>query len=189
MREFINEYGTLVLAVYGIVQVWFIALWMQYIRKAKIKIYETGTIEIGYIAFGPTIRLTGTLRTLNKNIFIKSIDLLIIREKDKAQHALKWFAFRPPTIDLTGSQPVSMEIPSSFLISPDSPHKYNIIFNDEGLFEDIRPLFNIYMSEWYKVADQLSKLWTPTLGTSPTSDIITKQIALIESFKKDSCLH
>jgi len=186
MVEFIKSYGILILAIYGIIQVWFIALWKKYARKGKINIYETGTIEIGYSTFGPTIGLNGTLRALNKDVFIKSIDLLVVRGKDKAQHILKWIAFRPPKIDLAGSQPISMEIPSSFLVPPDSPHRFNIVFNDNDLFEDIRPLFNAYISEWYKVADQLTKIWTPSLGVTPEPEIIAQQIELIEDFRKST---
>lgn len=185
MEEFIRSYGTLILAVYGIVQVWIIALWKKFIRQGKINIYETGNIEIGYSTFGPTIGLNGTLRAMGKDIFVKSMDLLVIREKDKAQHIFKWIAFRPPKIDLAGSQPITMEIPSSFLISSDSPHRFNIIFNDNDLFEDIRPLVNEYIAEWYKVTGQLTKLWTPSLGVIPQPNTITLQSELIEKFKKN----
>lgn len=107
-------------------------------------------------------------------MFIKSIDLLVIREKDKAQHILKWIAFRPPKIDLAGSQPISMEIPSGFLISPDSPHRFNIIFNDNDHFKEILPIFNEYIAEWYKVTDKLTKISPSPSGESQ----------IIEEFKK-----
>ncbi|MCL4536718.1 MAG: hypothetical protein M1610_03875 [Nitrospirae bacterium] len=184
MENFLKSYGTLILAVYGIIQVWIIALWKKYARKGKINIYETGNIEIGYSAFGPTIGINGTLRALNKDLFIKAIDLLVIREKDKAQHIFKWIAFRPPKIDLAGSQPVSMEIPSGFLVSPDSPHRFNVVFNDNDLFEDIRPLFNEYVSEWYKVADQLTKIWSPLPGAIHQLNLPESYFRLIEDFRK-----
>lgn len=188
MDEFAKTYGTLILAIYGIIQVWFIALWKKYVRKGTINIYETGTIEIGYSTFGPTIGLNGTLRAFNKDIFIKSVDLLVVRKKDKAQHNLNWIAFRPPKIDLAGSQPGSMEIPSGFLVSPDSPHRFNIVFNDNSLFEEIRPLFNEYISEWYKIADHLSKIWSPSLGAIHQPNLPESYFKLIEDFRK-SKLH
>ncbi len=186
MREFLKSYGTLILAIYGIVQVWVIALWKRCVRKGKVDIYETGTIEIGYSTFGPTIGLNGTLRALNRDVFIKSIDLLVIREKDKAQHIFKWIAFRPPKIDLAGSQPISLEIPSGLLVSPNSPHRFNIVFNDNNLFDDIGTLFSDYLSKWYRVAEQLTKIWPPLIGATPPLEIINRQNELIESFRKST---
>jgi hypothetical protein len=182
--EFLKSYGVLILAIYGILQVWFIAFWKKYIRKGTINLYETGTIEIGYSTFGPTIGLNGTLRAINKEVFIKSIDLLVIREKDKSQHIFKWIAFRPPKIDFAGTQPISMEIPSSFLVSLGAPHRFNIVFNDNDLFEDIRPLFNDYIKEWYKVVEQLTKI-PPSPSGVFQSEIATKQIEIIEEFRKN----
>lgn len=184
MDDFIKSYGTLLLAIYGIIQVWIIGLWKRYAHKGKINIYETGTIEIGYSTFGPTIGLNGTLRALSKDVFIRSMDLLVIREKDKAQHIFKWFAFRPPKIDLAGSQSISMEIPSGFLTSPASPHRYSIVFNDNDLLEDVRPFFNEYMTEWSKVVDQLAKIWPPSPEATPPPEIRTCQTKLIEDFRK-----
>lgn len=186
MGEFIKSYGTLLLAIYGIMQIWFIALWKRYIHKGNINIYETGNIEIGYSTFGPTIGLYGTLRALNKNIFIKSIDLLVVREKDQAQHIFKWLASRPFKIDLAGSQTISIEIPSSFLVSFESPHRFNILFNDNDSLEDIRPLINAYISEWYKVVEQLNKTWMPSPGVNPPPEIISHQNKLIEDFRKST---
>lgn len=184
MGDFLKSYGTLILAIYGIVQVWFIALWKKYARKSEGTLYETGSIEIGYSSYGPTIGLNGTLRALNKDVFISSIGLLIVREKDKAEHSFRWIAFRPPKIDLAGTQPLSMEIPSGFLVSPESPHRYNIVFNDEKLFEEIRPQFNLYIAEWYKVADQLGKIWPPSLGLTPPPEVVAQQTELMEVFRK-----
>lgn len=187
MLEFLKQYGILILALIGIIQYWIIAFWKKYIRKSKIEIYETGTIEIGYGPFGPSISLNGTLRALNKDVFIKSIDLMLVRKKDKSQHVFHWLAFRPPQVDLSGAQPISMEIPSGFLISPDSPHKYNIIFYDKDLFKEIKSLLRRYISEWYKmVLEPLTKTWSPSVGITPSAEIKAEQDKLIESFRKST---
>lgn len=182
MEEFIKSFGTLILAIYGIVQIWLIALWKKYARKGEIDIYETGTIEIGYSTWGPTICLNGTLRGLNKDVFLKSIDLRIVRKKDQAQHNFRWIAFRSPKIDLAGTQPSSMEIPSGFLISPNSPHRYNIVFNDNDLFQDFRPIFSDYITEWNKVVEQLA-----TKPLDPNSPFYTQTVkehyVIIENFR------
>ena len=186
MLEFLKQYGILILALIGIIQVWVITLWKKYIMKAKIEIYETGPIEIGYSLFGPTVGLNGTLRALNKDVFIRSIELIIVREKDKSQHVFNWIAFRPPKIDLSGRQSISMEIPSGFLISLNSPHRYNIAFNDNNLFEEMRPLISDYTLEWNKVVAQLSAILSPSVGATPPDEIKAQQIELIENFRKSN---
>lgn len=183
MEEFAKSFGIFVLALIGVAQLWIKILWEKYFRKGKIDYYETGTIVIGYSPSGPTIGLNGTIRALNKDVFIRSIDLLVVREKDKAQHVFKWIAFQSPKIDVAGSQPTSMEIPSGFLISPNSPHRFNIVFNDNDLFQDIGHLLNEYISEWYKTTEELSKIWPPLIGTPPPQNILNQQFELIERFR------
>lgn len=184
MGDFLKSYGTLILAVYGIAQVWFIHMWRKFYRPGRIEIYETGTIEIGYSSFGPTLGLNGTLRAINKDVFIKSIELSVVREKDRATHILNWIAFRPPKIDLAGNQPTLMEIPSGFMVTLNSPHRYNIAYNDNLLLNEFRPSLNEYISEWYKIAEQLNRIWPPTMGTATPPEIISQQAQLIDDFTK-----
>ena len=185
MGELIKSYGAFVLAFIGFIQFWIKILWDKYFRKGEIDYHETGTIEIGYGNFGPTIGLNGTLRALNKDVFVKSIDLVVIREKDKSQHIFTWLAFRPPKIDLGGSQPMLLEIPSGFLISINSPYKFNIVFNDNKLFEEIRPQFNDYLVEWYKIVEQLNKIIVPSGNSALQANyLIPKQTAIIQDFRK-----
>lgn len=186
MGNFIETYGAHVLASIGIIQFWIKVLWDQYFRKGKIDYYETGTIVIGYGTSGPTIGLNGTIRALNKDVFIRAIDLLVIREKDKAQHNFKWNTFQSPQIYTVGSQSTPMELPSGFLISPNSPHRFNIVFNDNDLFRDISPLLNSYLSEWYKTIKELTQIWSPSIGVQPPAEISSRQHNLIEDFRKST---
>lgn len=182
MGKFLETYGVLILAFIGFIQFWLKVLYDKYFRKGEIAYYETGTIVVGYITSGPTISLNGTIRALNKDVFVRSMDLLVVREKDKAQHVFKWIAFQSPKIDIAGSQPSPMEIPSGFLISPNSSHRFNIVFNDNDVFKDIRPLLNTYNSECYKTSEELRKIWPPLTGAPP--EILAQQFAVIERFRK-----
>jgi hypothetical protein len=183
MGKFLEAYGALILALFAIIEFWAKVLWDKYFRQGKIDYYETGTVVVGYTPGGPTIGLSGTLRALNRDVFIRSIDLLVVRGKDKAQHNFKWTAFQSPKIDIAGGQVASMEIPSGFMVSPNSPHRFNIVFNDNDLFKDIRPLLNAYYSEWYRTAEELNKIWPPLTGTPPSKDILEQQFAVIERFR------
>lgn len=184
MGEFFGSFGALILGILAFIQFWVKILWERYFQKGKIDYYETGTIAIGYDHSGPTMYLKGTIRALNKDVFIRMIDLLVIREKDKAQHVFEWAAFLPPRIDVSGSPPASMEIPSGFMISPNSPHRFYIIFRDSDLFKDMKPSLDEYYSEWYKTTEELSKIWPPLSGVPPQPAILDQQSAVIEQFRK-----
>lgn len=184
MGEFFGSFGALMLGFLAFVQFWLKILWEKYFRKGEIDCYETGTIAIGYDTSGPTMYLKGTIRALNKDVFIRMIDLLVIREKDKAQHVFGWAAFLPPVIDVSGIPPTSLEIPSGFMISPNWPHRFYITFRDSDLFKDMAPSLNEYYSEWYKTTEELSKIWTPLTGVPPQSTILAQQSTIIERFRK-----
>ncbi len=183
MAKFL-EVGALVLAFLGFMQFWFKILYDNYFHKGEINYYETGPIVVGYGPSGPTIGLNGTIRALNKDVFVRNIDLRLVREKDRAQHNYKWAAFQSTRIEPASNQPSPMEIPSSFLISPNLPHRFNIIFNDNDLLTDLRPSLNIFRSQWYKVTEELSRIWPNFPGTSPPPEILTKIVSLIEEFSK-----
>ena len=70
MREFLASYGTLILAIYGIVQLWAVAVWKWFFRKATLAIYATPRITIGYATYGPTVAIHGTVRALNRSVFV-----------------------------------------------------------------------------------------------------------------------
>lgn len=121
--------GPWIVSVLALVQVWLIAAWRR-LRKGKIQIHESGTIEIGYGSFGPTIALIGTLRCLHKDVFVDRIVLQVTRVKDNAEHYLNCHAFRPNSIPLSQANPPSFEVASSFLVTTTDAHKYNIFFVD-----------------------------------------------------------
>lgn len=183
MEEFIKSYGTLILAIYGVIQTWIIALYKKIVKNGEIDIYETGLIEVGFSGTAPTIELNGTLRALNKDVFVKSIELSITREKDKAQHIFSWAAFCPPQISSTETRTSLTEIPSGFLISQNSSHRYNIIFEDTNTSGEIKNLFNEYNAKWSDISAQLNKLWSPRSGHYPSPEIEAQQQNLVDNFR------
>ena len=176
--------GALILGILAFVQFWIKILWERYLQKGKIDYYETGTIAIGYNHSGPTLYLQGTIRALNKDVFIRTIDLLVIREKDKAQHVFEWAAFLSPIIDMPGSPPQPQEIPSGFMVSPNSPHRFSIAFHESDFFKDISHLLNEYYSEWNKTTEELGKIWPPFTNVPPNQTVSNQLSAIIERFRK-----
>ena len=132
----LKELGPWILGFVALIQVWIIAAWKR-LRKGSIEIYESGSIEIGYGDLGPSVGLMGTLRCLEKDVFVKSMDVEILRKKDGARHHFRWYAFRPNKLSLgTQSQP-KLEIAGSFLAMPAQPNKYNIFFTESAFITEI----------------------------------------------------
>jgi len=131
------QWGPWIISALALAQVWIIALFKR-LRKALVDIHESGTIEIGYSSYGPTVGIVGTIRTLHKDAFVKNIELKVIRKKDNATHRFHWYAFRSTTL-FTAEDTPTLEIASSFLLTQKDPLKYNIFFTDESFVADIRP--------------------------------------------------
>lgn len=146
--NFLREYGTLLLALYGIIQVWFISLWKNVLRTGKLSIYETGRLEVGYSNFGPTIALNGTLCTQRKNLFVSNISLFLTKNRDQSTHTLEWTAFRSSQLRIVPTDPISLELPSGFIVRIDQPHRYHIFFSDKQTRSELEPVLIDVRKEW-----------------------------------------
>ncbi len=155
----LKELGPWVLSLIALVQVWAIAAWKRFIQKGKVEIHESGSPEIGYGSFGPSIALTGTLRGLRKDVFVKHVRLKVTRQKDSAQFSFNWRAFRPHTIPLGAQQASTVELASSFLLTPNDPYKYNIFFVDDSFIAEYKPKIEPLVKKWQEfVKEQLDSL-------------------------------
>jgi len=150
LGKFLGVYGTLILAFLALIQPWTISLWKRYIRKGRIEIYETGNIEVGYSSFGPTIGLIGTLRCIHRDIFINSIGLEVVRQKDGSKHMFEWGLFRDRRLTSSGGEEASFELPSGFMLLVSAPKRYDILFFDPNSQSDMRPHINGVRDAWVK---------------------------------------
>jgi hypothetical protein len=157
--------GPWIISGLALIQVWVIALWRRF-RKPVVEIYQSGVIEIGYGSFGPSIGILGTLRTRKRDVFVRNIQLKVVKRKDGSFHIFDWRAFRSSTISVTPTVAPNLEIASSFLLTERNPLKYNIFFVDENFIAEIST----------KVA-QVSRKWNEYKKP--------KVIELEQQFKKD----
>ena len=127
LSSFLKDYGTLIIAIYGVIQLWLVYIFRRIFRRARVELYTTELVEIGYSNFGPTIGLYGTITTLNKDSFVSNISLLVRRERDRAEHRFNWLAFRSNQITISPASQIAFELPSGFIITPTQPHRYNIL--------------------------------------------------------------
>jgi len=150
MQIFFKIYGTLIIAIVALIQPWVRTLWKKCFQQGKIEIYRTGDIEIGYSAFGTTIGLNGTLRCINRDLFVQSIKLKLTKQKDSSKHDFEWGAFRSEQLSTKGRE-VSATLPRGFILSTISPFPYSIQFHDAELKSDIIKKLIKLKNEWSKV--------------------------------------
>lgn len=146
LKELVITWGSFAIAVIALVQPWVIALWKRYARSGRIEIYETNLIEVGYSTFGPTVGLLGTLRAVDSDLFVRGIKLEVVRQKDRSNHSFDWVVFR--TQALTDGS-ASLEMAYSFMLLTQQPFRYNILFRDTELFEELRPSLDRLRDEWF----------------------------------------
>jgi len=149
------KYGVFAIAVVALVQPWLIAVWRRYFRQGQIDVHETGLIELGFSALGPTIGLHGTLRAVHRDIFVADISLNIVRLRDGAQHTFGWAAFRGGQL---GEELYTL--PASFLVSASQPHRYNIVWSDNETRQEMDEALAPVKEAWQK---KVFENWAPEI--------------------------
>lgn len=182
MKDIIFKVGTLVIALIALIQPWFIALYKRIFGKGKINIYESGNIEIGYSVWGPTIGINGTLRCVNRDIFVYSMNLEIVKNKDKSKHQFEWGLFRSQKLTLKGEEG-EFELPYGFMLITTQPKRYNISFIDTKTREEMNTSMIKLTSEWNTLLSKSIPLGQE-LRTQKYSNEFSKLSAHTEAFSK-----
>ena len=156
------ETWTAIVAVIALIQPWIVAMYKRLFRSGRLEIYETGLPEIGYSFWGATIALYGTLRSRDRELFVKSVELHIRRLEDGVKgnpSILHWIAFRPLTT-VVGRTTLEMEVtqPASFMVNPTQPHQYNIFFSDLIIQNKLRQCVEKLQEKWLEHISQAGKL-------------------------------
>lgn len=172
----------------AIAQPWLIALWKNYIRKGKVEPYVTGFAELGFSTIGPTIAVDGTLRALDKEVFIKSMNVIVKKHKDSSIHEFEWVLFRSNQFTMPNMPPQStvLETASGFLVTPNAPKRICILFSDSQTRQEMQSYLNAaYNRFWdlrhndtYQVLDQAAFV------TKDVSIQLRQQLA--EEYRKDA---
>lgn len=147
MSEFLRSYGTFILATYGVIQVWLIALW-KYFRSGRLSIYKTGRLEIGYSNFGPTLALNGTLRAERKTVFVREIQASVTKVRDGSSHQFEWMAFRSTQLRVGATDSMTLELPAGFNVSPEQPYRYHIFFSDRQTRLELESVLVQVLQAW-----------------------------------------
>ena len=90
----LQDWGTLSVAALALAQPWLWAAYRRFFRRPHIQAFPTSSIEVGFSQLGATIGLHGTLLAKGRDVFVYSIELEIVRQKDSATHDFVWALFR-----------------------------------------------------------------------------------------------
>jgi hypothetical protein len=145
LPDFLKTWGALIIALVALLQPWLRAFWRRFIWKPKLVPHPAGSIEVGFSGFGPTIALIGTLEGRRRQVFIRSMDLELVRAKDKSVHNLSWGIFRSLTL---GSTQEGFQLSSGFLVRPEEPYRYNIQFWEGEFQKELRPKLEALRRAW-----------------------------------------
>lgn len=129
LSDFLKGWGSLIIATTALLLPGLRWAYQKWIIKARVEVHETHHIYLGYSAYGPVINLTGTLRALDRDVFIRNMEVSLVRKSDSSTHRFEWGTFSSKKLILA-IQPQDYEIPSGFMLTTTEPKAYNISFMD-----------------------------------------------------------
>lgn len=102
----------------------------------RIEYFPLNKVEIGFSTFGPTIGLVGTLRGAPNDQFVKSVSLVLVRDKDRSTHKFEWAVFRSTSIV---GDTKDIQVASGFSLRDGDSRTLNIQFWDNDTRHDMEP--------------------------------------------------
>lgn len=149
------QWAGVILSLVALAQPWLIKLYMRYLKSGTLDIYETARIEIGYNAtWGINLGLHGTLRARDNDLFVRSVELEVIKDKDQSKHHFEWRLFRSSKV-ISGRSEETFELPTGFMLLTSQPYRYNILFADVLIETELRPILEQLIQAWReKVAEK-----------------------------------
>ena len=177
----ISQFGPWVLGGIGVVQPWLIAAFKR-LRQPDVRIHETGSLEVGYGSFGPSIGIAGTLQGLHRDVFVRRMYLQLVRSRDGATHHFDWKVFRSNTLSLSGAPPQTFEPAAGFLLRTDNPFRFNIFFVDAYFVAEHQARVNGIPQRWEEFMAAKVEEWGDEKIT--VEDIRTHQVASRRLFEE-----
>jgi len=92
--------------------------------------------------------MLGTLRALNKDVFIKRMKVRVVRTEDKAEHTFTWRAFRSNVYTGAALTPQSLAVAGSFLVNTAAPRQYNVFFASAAFTGQYQSLVQPLRDAW-----------------------------------------
>ncbi|MCJ7654341.1 MAG: hypothetical protein MUO97_03410, partial [Dehalococcoidia bacterium] len=165
-----------------------IALWKNYIRRGKIVPYVTGFLEIGFSQYGPTLAIDGTLRGINRDVFVKSAKILLTNNNDSSKHEFEWLAFRPYRIPLvpTSAGEHFIETASGFMVTPNEPKRICIFFSDSQTRQEIQRHLNVASNAFWSLRLNFTYRVLDQIRLIDQSQVLEIRNRLADEYRQDS---
>lgn len=180
MTELLKSWGTFIVAVIALVQPWIISLWHKFFRPGTVDIFQTGMIQVGYNKFGPTLLLCGTLRARDRDFFIHSIHIELLKLRDQSRHRFDWGFFGSSKIVFGRPEDITFEQPAGFMLLTSQPYRYNILFIDNSLKEEMQSRLEPVRQAWAKIMAQPGEMISP--AKTPDSEAPLRMQASYKEF-------
>lgn len=153
-NTFLKDYVPIAISLIALIQVWIIALWKRFISKGSADIHKAANLEVGFSSLGPTVGMFGTIRAINKDIFVQKITVKISSNSGEKSSELEWRIFRPNQLPVVPEDPKILEIASGISVRPDSPHKFNILFSDDSFIKKHKSNMETVQQSWEEFKNQ-----------------------------------
>ena len=156
----------LIIAVIALSQPWFISIYKRLFRKARVEVFEAGSIEIGFSSLGPTIGLNGTMTVKSNDTFVSAIKVKVVREKDGSTHDFEWALFRSNRVKYSQPSELEVELASGFMLMQKQAHRYNILFAEQVFIQEMNNALTPMVTAWNTQAPRPQDLQQATAGTT-----------------------
>jgi|GEM_PF-3604670 len=110
------------------------------------------SLLIGFHAYGPTLTFSGRLLSPKKVFLVDHISISLILPGQADQKHFDWFSLQ--TQDSSGETSCSGQGPSKFVLSPDSPYPYTIMFVDNDRYAEMKSVTQNIVSAWQEYHHQ-----------------------------------
>jgi hypothetical protein len=162
----ITDWLGIALGLAALSQPWIIAGWNKVFSTPKIKVYPHRIFELGFSNYGPTVGFRGAIRCENREAFISSIVIDVVRRKDGRRVRFDWLGKKEERALVSTAKSGQMQeeaavtVPTGFVVGPMSvPFSYFLV--DLSLAPQIRPLIEGLRSDWGKHVDSVRSTKSP----------------------------
>lgn len=114
--------------------------------KNSITNYISDSIDVGFYQYGPTLTLGGILSANKHVVLIDHISVSLQPPFQSIKKEFDWFTLQPHSA--LENQFDIVNAPLKFILSPNNPHKYNIMFVDNDRYAEIKSVLLNVSSAW-----------------------------------------
>ena len=122
-------------------------------KQGKLDVFFHHNPILGYAGWGPAIQVTMSLKAENRDVFVKAMDLEVVRVKDKMTHVMNWLLILSTrrNVKQADLSPLEGELAGGFSVLPKQPKLIEVLFHDRETWEQIasmREMLGDFFQKW-----------------------------------------